>query len=71
MFSGAVNTINGVSPSGSIAPTGNSGTNKSGIFGIGGSNRSIYQTPDYLAYKAREDAAWAKMSWTEKICSFF
>ena len=70
MFSGADNTINGVSPSGSVA-NGNSGTNKSGIFGIGGSNRSIYQTPEYKAYKAREDAAWAKMSWTEKICSFF
>ena len=68
MFTGAVNTINGVSPSGSVA-NGNNNTNK--LFGIGGSTRSIYQTPEYKAYKAREDAAWAKMSWTEKICSFF
>ena len=70
MFSAAVGVINGVSPSGSIA-NGNSSTNKSGIFGIGGSNRPIYQTPEYKAYRAREDAAWAAMSWTEKIGSFF
>jgi hypothetical protein len=71
MFSGAVNTINGVSPSGSISSGGSSNTNKGGIFGIGGSTRSCYQTPEYKAYRAREDAAWAAMSWTEKIGSFF
>ena len=68
MFSGAVKTINGVSPSGSIA-TSSSSTNK--LFGIGGSTRSIYQTDAYKAYRAREDAAWDAMSWSERIGSFF
>ncbi len=70
MFSCATKTINGVSLN---VPKveGLSGTNKSGIFGIGGSNRSIYQTDAYRAYRAREDAAWSAMSWSEKIGSFF
>ena len=71
MFSTATNTINNVSQSGAIASRGTSGTNKGGIFGLGGSTRSIYQTDAYKAYRASEDAAWAKMSPWEKVCSFF
>jgi len=71
MFSTATNTINNISQTSAIASGRPSGTNKSGIFGIGGSNRSIYQTDAYKAYRASEDAAWAKMSAWEKVCSFF
>jgi hypothetical protein len=71
MFSSASGIINNISLSNAIASGGSSSTNKGGIFGIGGSTRSCYQTDAYKAYKASEDAAWAKMSWTEKISSFF
>jgi hypothetical protein len=69
MFSAASNTINGLSQSNAIASGGSSSTNK--LFGIGGSTRSIYQTESYKAYRAAEDAAWAKMTTWDKVCSFF
>jgi hypothetical protein len=71
MFSAATNTINGVSQSSATVSVNSSSTNKSGIFGIGGSNRSIYQTESYKAYRAAEDAAWAKLTTWGKVCSFF
>jgi len=71
MFSTAINTINKISSS-SVITTGYDSTNSTNkLFGIGGSTRNIYQTESYKAYRAAEDAAWAKMTWLEKIGSFF